>query len=71
MANNYVRQKLQTRDSYSVSPPSFLPLMVDHFIEKPSYDNTAKVWAYPGWTPLKMLQGHEGKSCVCLQVGVV
>lgn len=30
-----------------------------------SYDNTAKVWGHPGWTPLKTLAGHEGKvMCV-------
>ena len=35
-----------------------------------SYDNTAKVWAHPGWTPLKTLAGHEGKvMCVDMSPG--
>lgn len=32
-----------------------------------SYDGTAKVWAHPGWSPLKTLAGHDGKvMCVDL-----
>ncbi|XP_071490179.1 U4/U6 small nuclear ribonucleoprotein Prp4-like [Diadema antillarum] len=32
-----------------------------------SYDCTAKVWAHPGWSPLKTLAGHDGKvMCVDL-----
>ncbi|XP_071801847.1 U4/U6 small nuclear ribonucleoprotein Prp4-like [Asterias amurensis] len=26
-----------------------------------SYDNTAKVWAHPGWSPLMTLAGHDSK----------
>lgn len=37
------------------------------FILTSSYDNTAKVWAHPGWTPLKTLAGHESKvMCIDL-----
>eukprot|EP00794_Sanderia_malayensis_P015756 gene15756-17345_t len=37
----------------------------DGFIATSSFDNTAKVWAHPGWTPLKSLSGHEQKvTCV-------
>lgn len=32
-----------------------------HFLLTGAYDNTAKVWSHPGWTPLKTLAGHEGK----------
>jgi U4/U6 small nuclear ribonucleoprotein PRP4 len=32
-----------------------------HYLVTSSYDNTAKVWAHPGWTPLKTLSGHVGK----------
>ena len=40
------------------------------FILTASYDCTAKVWAHPGWTPLKTLAGHEGKlMCVDLSPG--
>ena len=40
------------------------------FILTSSYDCTAKVWAHPGWTPLKTLAGHEGKlMCVDLSPG--
>ena len=40
------------------------------FMVTSSYDNTAKVWAHPGWTPLKTLAGHEGKvMCVDLSPG--
>lgn len=42
------------------------------FIITSSYDNTAKVWAHPGWTPLKTLAGHEGKvMCIDLSPGVL
>ena len=49
-----------------------IPLLDDKgdFILTSSYDNTAKVWAHPGWTPLKTLAGHEGKvMCVDLSPG--
>lgn len=26
-----------------------------------SYDNSLKVWAHPGWTPIQTLSGHDGK----------
>ena len=40
------------------------------FIVSSSYDKTAKVWAHPGWTPLKTLAGHEGKvMCIDLSPG--
>ena len=40
------------------------------FILTSSYDCTAKIWAHPGWTPLKTLAGHEGKlMCVDLSPG--
>ncbi len=40
------------------------------FIITSSFDNTAKVWAHPGWTPLKTLAGHESKvMCVDLSPG--
>ncbi|KAJ7308054.1 hypothetical protein JRQ81_008557 [Phrynocephalus forsythii] len=31
------------------------------FLLTGAYDNTAKVWTHPGWSPLKTLAGHEGK----------
>ena len=34
---------------------------VGHYLVTSSYDNTAKVWSHPGWTPLKTLAGHVGK----------
>jgi len=35
------------------------------YIITSSYDNLAKIWAHPGWMPLKTLAGHEGKvMCV-------
>ncbi|KAG8142039.1 putative PRP4 pre-mRNA processing factor 4-like protein [Naja naja] len=32
-----------------------------NFLLTGAYDNTAKVWTHPGWSPLKTLAGHEGK----------
>ncbi|TRY81402.1 hypothetical protein DNTS_032836 [Danionella cerebrum] len=32
-----------------------------HYLLTGAYDNTAKVWTHPGWSPLKTLAGHEGK----------
>ncbi|XP_038826042.1 U4/U6 small nuclear ribonucleoprotein Prp4-like [Salvelinus namaycush] len=32
-----------------------------HFLLTGAFDNTAKVWTHPGWSPLKTLAGHEGK----------
>ena len=26
-----------------------------------AYDNTAKIWTHPGWSPLKTLAGHKGR----------
>lgn len=26
-----------------------------------SYDGTCKIWTHPTWTPLRTLEGHEGK----------
>ncbi|XP_011407726.2 PREDICTED: U4/U6 small nuclear ribonucleoprotein Prp4-like, partial [Amphimedon queenslandica] len=38
----------------------------DFFVSS-SYDNTAKIWGHPGWTPLQTLAGHESKvMCVDL-----
>lgn len=31
------------------------------FLLTGAYDNTAKIWTHPGWSPLKTLAGHEGK----------
>jgi U4/U6 small nuclear ribonucleoprotein PRP4 len=30
-----------------------------------SYDYMLKVWAHPGWTPVKDLKGHEQKIMGC------
>ncbi|ELU16587.1 hypothetical protein CAPTEDRAFT_226300 [Capitella teleta] len=32
-----------------------------NFLLSSSYDTTGKIWAYPNWTPVKTLEGHEGK----------
>lgn len=41
------------------------------FLVSSSYDNSAKVWAHPGWTPLRTLAGHEGKvMCVDVSPGM-
>lgn len=32
-----------------------------NFLLTGAYDNTAKIWTHPGWSPLKTLAGHEGK----------
>ncbi|CAI8050160.1 U4/U6 small nuclear ribonucleoprotein Prp4 [Geodia barretti] len=37
------------------------------FLVSSSYDNSAKIWAHPGWTPLRTLAGHEGKV-MCVDV---
>ena len=37
------------------------PATDGHFLVSGAYDNTAKVWTHPGWSPLKTLAGHEGK----------
>lgn len=43
-----------------------------HYLATSSYDNTAKIWAHPGWTPLKSLTGHEGKvMCLDTSPGVL
>eukprot|EP00795_Rhopilema_esculentum_P010529 gene10529-19256_t len=36
-------------------------LFNDTFIATCSYDNSAKIWSHPGWTPLRTLLGHEQK----------
>lgn len=40
---------------------SLCPATDGHFLLTGAYDNTAKIWSHPGWTPLKTLAGHEGK----------
>lgn len=32
-----------------------------NFIISTSYDNSLKIWSFPGWTPIKSLSGHDGK----------
>lgn len=40
----------------------FYPAATDgHYLLTGAYDNMAKVWTHPGWSPLKTLAGHEGK----------
>lgn len=41
----------------------FFSLVAIHgnFLLTGAYDNTAKIWTHPGWSPLKTLAGHEGK----------
>ncbi|XP_062515277.1 U4/U6 small nuclear ribonucleoprotein Prp4-like [Corticium candelabrum] len=34
-----------------------------------SYDNTAKIWSHPGWSPLKTLAGHESKV-MCIDISL-
>lgn len=43
--------------------PPFFSLKAIHgnFLLTGAYDNTAKIWTHPGWSPLKTLAGHEGK----------
>ncbi|KAJ3604965.1 hypothetical protein NHX12_027016 [Muraenolepis orangiensis] len=38
-----------------------------HFLVTAAYDNTAKAWSHPGWSPMKTLAGHEGKV-MCVDV---
>ena len=46
------------------------PATHGEFLISSSYDNSAKVWAHPGWTPLRTLAGHEGKvMCVDVSPG--
>lgn len=40
---------------------------IGNYILTASYDNTVKLWAHPGWTPIKTLSGHDGKV-MCLDV---
>lgn len=35
------------------------------FLLTSSYDNSLKIWAHPGWTPVKELQGHDQKVMGC------
>uniref|UniRef100_A0A8C6Q9B1 Pre-mRNA processing factor 4 n=1 Tax=Nannospalax galili TaxID=1026970 RepID=A0A8C6Q9B1_NANGA len=39
----------------------FLEAIHGNFLLTGAYDNTAKIWTHPGWSPLKTLAGHEGK----------
>lgn len=43
--------------------PLFSSCAANHgnFLLTGAYDNTAKIWTHPGWSPLKTLAGHEGK----------
>ena len=36
-----------------------------NFLLTSSYDYLLKVWAHPGWTPVKELKGHEQKIMGC------
>jgi len=36
-----------------------------NFLVTSSYDYLIKVWAHPGWTPVKELKGHEQKIMGC------
>lgn len=36
-----------------------------NYLVTASYDYTLKVWAHPGWTPIKELKGHEQKIMGC------
>ena len=39
----------------------FIPASRGNYLLTASFDKTLKVWAYPSWSPLKTLAGHEGK----------
>ena len=53
-------------------PHSLPPGTTTGYIITSSYDNTAKIWAHPGWMPLKTLAGHEGKvMCVDISPGML
>ena len=60
-----------TKVPCSSLPTLFLvPATHGEFLVSSSYDNSAKVWAHPGWTPLRTLAGHEGKvMCVDVSPG--
>lgn len=47
----------------SLTSPLFSSCAANHgnFLLTGAYDNTAKIWTHPGWSPLKTLAGHEGK----------
>ncbi|XP_064616387.1 U4/U6 small nuclear ribonucleoprotein Prp4-like [Liolophura sinensis] len=49
-----------------ISKVKFQPNHGNYLITS-SYDQTAKVWAHPVWSPLKSLAGHEGKV-MCLDI---
>lgn len=36
-----------------------------NYLVSSSYDYSLKVWAHPGWTPLKEFKGHEQKVMGC------
>lgn len=60
---------MQKSQTLVVFPP-LLPASRGEFLVSSSYDNSAKVWAHPGWTPLRTLAGHEGKvMCVDVSSG--
>lgn len=40
---------------------SYLAATNGQYLLTAAYDNTAKVWTHPLWSPLKTLAGHEGK----------
>ncbi len=75
---NLVSNQEQVTPLVSPRPPSLSAPPLLHsspgqsgdYIVTSSYDNTAKVWAHPGWTPLKTLAGHESKvMCVDISPG--
>jgi len=47
--------------SVNINRVSFFLANDGHYLLTGAYDNTAKVWTHPGWSPLKTLAGHEGK----------
>lgn len=36
-----------------------------HYMLTSAYDNLLKIWAHPGWTPVKELKGHDQKIMGC------
>lgn len=59
---NYWRKYLTDVEFYLLIPLLLCRSATDgHFLLTGAYDNMAKVWTHPGWSPLKTLAGHEGK----------
>lgn len=59
---NYWRKYLTDVEFYLLTPLLLCRSATDgHFLLTGAYDNMAKVWTHPGWSPLKTLAGHEGK----------